>query len=239
MALSLLPTLGLAIGLLQSPGLKVEDVKVGQGRAVVRGDQIWVDYSGSLPDGNVFDATKGDPFNTVIGVGTVIPGWEKGIIGMKVGGVRKLTIPPEMAYGSRGIGPIPPNATLNFTITLTKLADPRTRLKISVDKAGSGVGTKWDETVTFHEIGLVEGKEFMNTQKFQGPITATVGKDHLPIGMTLGLLGMKVGETRTITVPPDLAYGQRGAQGVPPNSTVVFKLTRIVLPPVKATIKNS
>jgi FKBP-type peptidyl-prolyl cis-trans isomerase len=99
--------------------LKIEDIKVGEGEAVSSGDWISVDYTGTLTDGTIFDSSKGrGPFKFRIGVGQVIDGWEMGILGMKIGGVRKLTIPPQLAYGERAIGSIPANSTLVFEVTL-------------------------------------------------------------------------------------------------------------------------
>lgn len=104
-----------------SGGLKTEDIKIGAGREVKSGDTIKIHYSGTLTNGKKFDSSydRNQPFETQIGVGRVIKGWDVGVIGMKVGGKRRLTIPPDMAYGSRGAGAaVPPNATLIFELEL-------------------------------------------------------------------------------------------------------------------------
>lgn len=101
--------------------LKIEDIKVGSGSAQVKsGDTISIHYKGILTDGTQFDSSydRGEPFQTQIGVGQVIRGWDEGVIGMKVGGKRKLTIPPDMGYGAAGQGSIPPNSTLIFEVEL-------------------------------------------------------------------------------------------------------------------------
>jgi FKBP-type peptidyl-prolyl cis-trans isomerase len=102
--------------------LKVEDVKVGTGAEAVSGKTISVQYAGYLNDGTKFDASKdhgGQPFEFVLGSGNVIQGWDQGVAGMKVGGVRKLIIPPSLGYGAQGAGNvIPPNATLIFEVEL-------------------------------------------------------------------------------------------------------------------------
>ncbi len=100
--------------------LKIEDIKVGTGPAVKSGDNITINYLGTLQDGKKFDSSydRGQPFETQIGVGSVIKGWDLGIVGMKVGGKRKLTIPPELGYGEQGQGSIPPNSTLIFEVEL-------------------------------------------------------------------------------------------------------------------------
>lgn len=101
-------------------GLKMEDVKVGTGAEAVAGKEVVVHYTGTLTNGEKFDSSKdrGTPFTFNLGAGQVIQGWDQGVAGMKVGGVRKLTIPPELGYGSRQVGPIPANSTLLFEVEL-------------------------------------------------------------------------------------------------------------------------
>jgi FKBP-type peptidyl-prolyl cis-trans isomerase FkpA len=102
-------------------GLKIEDIKVGDGAEATSGKTVEVHYTGWLLDGKEFDSSvpSGRPFSFKLGAQSVIKGWDEGIKGMKVHGKRKLTIPPEMAYGAQGAGSaIPPNATLKFDVEL-------------------------------------------------------------------------------------------------------------------------
>ncbi len=102
--------------------LKIEDTKVGTGAEAVAGKSVNVHYTGWLTNGTKFDSSKdrNDPFRFTLGAGQVIKGWDQGVAGMKVGGVRKLTIPPSLGYGASGAGGglIPPNATLVFEVEL-------------------------------------------------------------------------------------------------------------------------
>lgn len=100
--------------------LAIQDVKVGVGAPVVVGDTVTVNYVGKLIDGTEFDSSikHGTPFTFTVGKGDVIKGWEQGLLGMKKGGQRTLIIPSDMGYGDRGMGPIPPGATLLFSIAL-------------------------------------------------------------------------------------------------------------------------
>ncbi len=99
---------------------KLEDLKVGEGDEVHSGDYITIHYLGTLENGQKFDSSydRGQPFKTRIGVGEVIAGWDMGVVGMKVGGKRKLTIPPELGYGNQSVGSIPAGSTLIFEVEL-------------------------------------------------------------------------------------------------------------------------
>jgi FKBP-type peptidyl-prolyl cis-trans isomerase len=106
------------------PGLKIKDVKVGKGAAAVAGDTVTVNYTGKFTNGTVFDSSLKPgrtPFSVRLGAGQVIKGWDLGIVGMKVGGKRVLTIAPELAYGSTPPPGIPPNSTLIFTVDMLKI----------------------------------------------------------------------------------------------------------------------
>ena len=102
-------------------GLAIDEITIGEGAPATSGKRVTVHYTGWLTDGTKFDSSKdrNDPFVFGLGQGQVIRGWDEGVQGMKVGGKRKLTIPPALGYGARGAGgAIPPNATLVFEVEL-------------------------------------------------------------------------------------------------------------------------
>ena len=104
-------------------GLRITDLVVGDGAEAIAGQTVAVNYRGTLANGTEFDSSYGrGPFSFPLGGGRVIQGWDEGVAGMKVGGKRKLVIPPDLAYGDRGAGGvIPPNATLTFEVELLRI----------------------------------------------------------------------------------------------------------------------
>ena len=116
---------GMSGGIVTLPsGLKYEDLTVGEGPVAENGMKATVNYTGWLLDGTKFDSSfdSGNPYPFQLGSGSVIRGWDEGVKGMKVGGKRKLTIPPQLGYGAAGYGGvIPPNATLVFEVELLEV----------------------------------------------------------------------------------------------------------------------
>jgi peptidylprolyl isomerase len=106
-----------------SSELHVIDLQEGDGKAVVKGALITTQYRGTLADGSEFDSSwaRGKPFQCVIGTGRVIKGWDQGLMGMRVGGKRKLQVPAHLGYGERSVGAIPPNSDLTFEIELLEV----------------------------------------------------------------------------------------------------------------------
>jgi FKBP-type peptidyl-prolyl cis-trans isomerase len=102
-----------------SAGVQIDELTVGAGALATRGKVVRVDYTGFLPDGTRFDSTAGRaPLQFQLGEGTVLKGWDLGVEGMRVGGRRKLVVPPRLAFGDRAVGAIKPNSTLVFEVSL-------------------------------------------------------------------------------------------------------------------------
>jgi peptidylprolyl isomerase len=104
-------------------GLRYQVLATGSGAVAKAGDKVAVLYTGTLADGGVFDSTsgRGEPFVFRVGAGLVIKGWDEGVAGMREGEKRRLVLPPDLAYGQGGSGPIPPNATLTFDLELVEV----------------------------------------------------------------------------------------------------------------------
>jgi len=208
-------------------GLIIEELVVGEGAVAKAGDRTVVHYTGWLTDGTKFDSSKdrNDPFTFSLGRRQVIGGWDEGVQGMKVGGARKLTIPPELGYGERGAGDdIPPNATLVFEVELLEVIESGLIIEDLV--VGDGAEAAVGDRVVVHYTGwLTNGTKFDSSKDRNDPFTFALGYRQVISGWDEGVQGMKVGGTRKLTIPPDLGYGTRGAGGViPPNATLVFEV---------------
>ena len=115
--------------------LIVQDEVIGTGATAFPGDTVRVNYTGKLQNGTVFDTSFGrGPYEFILGSGVVIPGWDQGLVGMKVGGKRLLIIPPHLAYGAEAYGPIPSNSTLVFEVTLLEVTSASANLLPEVEE---------------------------------------------------------------------------------------------------------
>ncbi|XP_060798274.1 peptidyl-prolyl cis-trans isomerase FKBP10 [Neoarius graeffei] len=205
------------------------------GREVQVGDYVRYHYTGSFPDGRIFDSSerKGMPFVGLVGVDSkVIPGLDRGVIGMCVNERRKIIIPSHLGYGISGAGTvIPPDATLVFDVVL-----------LDIWNKGDGVDTRQifkplscrrtvqhgDFVRYLYNGSLINGTHFESRHGQKGTYDTYVDEDHLISGMIQGLTGMCVGEKRFIIIPPFLAYGEKGyGVKVPPHATVVFDVLLI------------
>jgi peptidylprolyl isomerase len=218
--------------------LEVKDMVVGTGREAKTGDTVMVEYIGWVygkDRKDFFDrsANHERPFEFVLGKGQAVEGFDKGLLGMKAGGQRELIIPPDMAYGNKGAlnGKIPPNAALRFEVELLEVSTtlPPTqvkRLKVEDLVVGTGAIAEPGKTLTVHYTGWLEdGTRFDSSHDSGKPIEFVLGKGKVIAGWEQGLVGMKAGGKRKLTIPPDLGYGQKGAFNyVPHNAALIFEV---------------
>jgi len=226
----------LASVIFQTPGkLEIKDVVEGSGRAVVANDSVTVEYTGTLTDGKEFDSSKGKaPLVFAVGKGQVIKGWDDGLLGMKVGGERQLTVPPELAYRDVASGPIPANSTLKFDIKLLRIdrEGDKQAIESTVLKPGTGTTAVEGDVMDINYTGtFVNGVKFDSSYDSKEPISIIVGHAHLIKGFSQGLEGIKEGEQRKIVVPPTLGYGNGQHGPIPGGSTLIFEIEATKITP--------
>lgn len=221
-------------------GLKYWEIKEGTGESPEASDEVKVHYTGWLLDGTQFDSSvkRGQPAQFKLN--RVIKGWTEGVGTMKVGGKRRLEIPPDLAYGKSARPKIPADSTLIFEVELLEVkAGPKptsvegiepvttaSGLKYWDLKVGEGAGPEGDssKTVTVHYSGwLTDGTLFDSSVSRGQP--ATFQLNGVIKGWTEGVGSMKKGGKRRLEIPPDLGYGDAGAPGaIPPKATLIFEV---------------
>jgi len=231
----MLSTLLATVFVALAPGLTSMDTVLGKGLEAKAGDLVTMTYKGWLQStGSVFDETKGKPpFTFVLGAGEVIKGWDEGIPGMRKGGRRMLLLEPAMGYGDRDLGGIPPKSTLVFDVELLRIDPKGVKQMIEIEeiKAGEGPTAKLGDTVDVHYVGsFLNGEKFDSSRDRGNTFRVEIGKTGIIKGFEQGLIGMKQGDVRKVTIPYELAYGEAGRPpGIPARSTLVFELEVVKL----------
>ncbi len=228
-------------------GVGIVDVTLGTGPAIAAGDQAEVHYTGWLSDGRQFDSSvdRGETFTFKLGNGDVIAGWDDGVAGMAQGGVRRLVIPAELAYGERGSpGAIPPGAELVFDIELISItrcgvaeaspppidADAETfttegGVQVTVIEKGSEEDpTRNGDSVAMNYTGWLtaDGTMFDSSHNRCEQFTFALGNGEVIQGWDEGILGMSPGDVRRLVIPAELAYGDLARASIPANSSLTF-----------------
>ena len=239
---------------------KVETLKEGAGEAIRAGQLIKVHYKGYLAvDSATVNKAATDttveapyfansyyseqPLEFTVGVGQVIEGWDKGLVGMKIGEIRKLSVPSVMAYGDNSLEGIPPNSDLMFVVELVhaekpleadkfpadvdklKWRDMGRGLKVYDEKAGSGKLNAAGNVIKVHYTGwLLSGRKFGSSKDLGKPLEAVMGAGKMIKGWETGLEGMREGGVRWLRVSPAMGYGATAFSMIPPNSTLVFRV---------------
>lgn len=213
------------------------DSVVGTGMGTVAGGTVKVHYTGYLYDaslanfkGRQFDSSVGgNPYQFVLGSGTVIAGFDQGVMGMKVGGKRTVLIPSNLGYGASGSQGIPGGSGLVFDLELVSSISNPTALSSTDTLVGTGTVVAAGKTLTVHYTGFLydgsaanlKGTQF-DTSVGKTPFSFKVGAAQVIPGFDQGVLGMKVGGKRTIVIPSALGYGANGTTNIPGNSGIVF-----------------
>ena len=217
----------------------------GAGATPEAGEVVQVHYEGKLADGTIFDSSyeRDEPIAFPLGQGLVIPGWDEGISLLSVGSKAKLIVPPELAYGEFGaVGVIPPNAALYFEVELVDILPGSPEAPVTVADtdytttdsglkyyelaAGDGPTPEPGQLVAVHYTGWLEdGTKFDSSLDWGQPFIFPLGEQVVVPGWDEGVSTMKVGDQRQLVIPPELAFGEAGIDGlIPPNSTLIFEV---------------
>ncbi|XP_037119840.1 peptidyl-prolyl cis-trans isomerase FKBP9 [Syngnathus acus] len=213
------PEDGVQINTYHTPAICARKVEVS--------DYVRYHYNGTLLDGTLFDSshTRMRTYNTYVGIGWLISGMDQGLLGMCLGERRIITMPPALGYGENGDGSdIPGQASLVFDVVLLDLHNPSDTITISNQQVPDPCPRKSVEGdfVRYHYNGsLLDGTFFDSSYSRNRTYDTYVGRGYVIAGMDEGLIGVCMGERRTITIPPHLAYGEEGTGSKIPGSAVL------------------
>ncbi|TWW81880.1 peptidyl-prolyl cis-trans isomerase FKBP10 [Takifugu flavidus] len=200
-------------------------------RSVIRTDFVRYHFNGTLLDGTAFDSsyTRKQTHNSLVGEGWLIKGMDEGLLGMCVGEIRNIIIPPFKAYGEKGSGTeIPPHATLVFDVLLVDLHNPKDNITIEEQVVPETCTrrTVAGDYIRYHYNGtLLNGVTFDTSYQRNSTYNTYIGMGYVIPGMDQALLGLCAGQRRRVTLPPHLAYGENGAgEVIPPSAVLVFDI---------------
>ncbi|XP_072230295.1 peptidyl-prolyl cis-trans isomerase FKBP10 [Leuresthes tenuis] len=198
-------------------------------RSVMRTDFVRYHFNGTLLDGTVFDSsyTRKQTHNSLVGEGWLIKGMDEGLLGMCVGEIRNIIIPPFKAYGEKGSGTeIPSQATLVFNVLLVDVHNPKDNITIENQVVPESCTRRSvvGDYIRYHYNGtFLNGVTFDTSYQRNSTYNTYIGMGYVIAGMDQALLGVCIGERRRVIIPPHLAYGEQGAGNViPPSAVLVF-----------------
>ncbi len=224
-------------------GLQYYDLVEGEGDMPVSGQEVVIHYAVWLQDGETYIASSeavGEPVTFALdGDMGIFPGWNEGVSTMRPGGKRLLVIPPELALGETGSGPVPPNATLLMEVELVEVmplvlptevseadfTETESGLRYYDIIEGDGATAEAGNEVTVDYTGwLTNNVKFDSSLESGFPFTFILGDGNVIEGWEEGVQGMKVGGVRQLVIPAELAYGDMGAGMIPPGATLIFEI---------------
>ncbi|KAL4617747.1 peptidyl-prolyl cis-trans isomerase FKBP10-like isoform X1 [Arapaima gigas] len=199
-------------------------------RRSVAGDFIRYHYNGTFLDGTPFDSSyqRDSTYNTYVGMGYVIPGMDKALLGVCIGEKRRVVIPPHLAYGENGAGDdIPRFAVLVFDIHVIDFHNARDPVEIQVTHKPEecSLSSATDDLIHYHyNCSLLDGTLLFSSNDYERPQEVVLGADRIIDGLDEGLRGMCVGERRVVIVPPHLGHGASTGSAVPPSAVLRFEV---------------
>ncbi|XP_042253510.1 peptidyl-prolyl cis-trans isomerase FKBP10 [Thunnus maccoyii] len=200
-------------------------------RSVMRTDFVRYHFNGTLLDGTAFDSSyaRKQTHDSLVGEGWLIKGMDEGLLGMCVGEIRNILIPPFKAYGEKGSGTeIPPQATLVFDVLLVDIHNPKDNVTVEHQVVPESCTRKTvvGDYVRYHYNGsFLNGNTFDTSYQRNSTYNTYIGMGYVIAGMDQALLGVCIGERRRVIIPPHMAYGERGAGNViPPSAVLVFDI---------------
>ncbi len=225
-------------------GLQYVELKAGSGPRPQPGQLATMHYIASLPDGTVLIDTfqRGQSATAMLGVGQLLPGWEEALLMMKVGERAKFILPPELAFGAEGNGPIPPNSKLVLEIELLEVKDPPIPAAFEegdltttesglqfldlADGSGAEALEKYSVSTAYTLwLKTENGYQYIGASEEGQPVQFVLGSGNAPFaGWEEGVRGMKVGGRRLLIVPPALGLGDTPYNDIPANSTLVLEI---------------
>ncbi len=225
-------------------GLAYTIIREGDGPAPQEGDMVSVHYTGRLSDGRVFDSSRerGEPVQFRMGSEQLLPGWEEGISLLREGARATFVIPPQLAYGDMGFGPVPENETLTFEVELLSIYTPvrlpeteivphketHSGVQYSILEAGDGPRLEEDMLVSVNYTGYLDDAGqtvFDSSYERDEALTFVLGHRMVIPAWEEALPLLRVGDKVRLWVPNELAYGAKGREPIPPNTDLVFDIS--------------
>nr|XP_057905347.1 peptidyl-prolyl cis-trans isomerase FKBP10-like isoform X1 [Doryrhamphus excisus] len=215
--------------------VEVKEVPEGCIRRTVVGDYIRYHYNGTFQDGTAFDSSyqRNSTYNTYVGMGYVIKGMDQALQGLCMGEKRRVVVPPHLAYGGDGVGElIPGSAVLVFDIHVIDFHNPNDPVDVRVTHKPQecDARSEADDWLRYrYNCSLMDGTLLYSSDQFDSPSVTTLGANQVIAGLEQGLMGMCVGETREVVVPPHWGHGENGAAVVPGSAVLFFQLELVEL----------